>query len=94
MRFRHYAPRSRGTTETATWNPASIADGDNATTTVTVQGAALGDFVLASFSLDLSGLALCAYVSAADTVTAVLLNNTGAPVDLGSGTLKVRVSKI
>lgn len=93
MPVRHAERRGRGTTATATWNPASIADGDNATTTVTVQGAELGDFVLSSFSVSLGGLALCAYVSAANTVTAVLLNNTGGAVDLASGTLKVKVLK-
>lgn len=74
-----------------TWDPGSIADGDEATKDVTVTGAALGDFVLASFSLDVADLALVAAVTAADTVTAQLLNNTGGAIDLGSGTLRVRV---
>ena len=34
-----------------TWNPNSIADGNEEAKEVTVTGAALGDFVLASFSL-------------------------------------------
>lgn len=78
---------------TATWDPASIANGATATTTVTVSGAALGDFALASFSLSLSGLSLSAYISAANTVTVVLTNNSGAAVNLASGTLAVLVFK-
>ena len=56
-----------------------------------VSRAALGDFVLYSFSLALSGLMLNGYVSAANTVTVVLFNPTGASVDLASGTVKVLV---
>ena len=77
----------------ATWDPASLAAGSSVTTTITVAGAALGDFVLASFSLSLQGLFLTAYVSAANTVTVVLGNLTGAAVDLASGTLSVLVLK-
>ncbi len=87
-------PVSRDTNALAnskTWDPASIANGASATTTVTVTGATLGDFVVPSFSLSLGGLSLSAYVSATDTVTVVLTNNTGGPVDLGSGTLYVKV---
>lgn len=63
------------------------------TTTVTVTGAALGDYAEASMSVDLAGTALRAYVSAADTVTVVQRNDTGANVNLASGTLRVRVRK-
>ena len=76
---------------TATWNPASVASGAQATTTVTVTGAALGDHAIASFSLDLAGAVLNAYVSAANTVTVVLSNMTAGAIDLASGTLSVRV---
>ena len=77
----------------ATWNPASIADGGYATTTVSVPGAELGDFALASFSIDISALDLSCYVSAADTVTVVLSNHTAGAVDLNSATLRVLVLK-
>lgn len=76
-----------------TYDPGSIASGAQITTTVTTTGAAMGDFVQASFSLDLAGLTLTAYVSAADTVTVVLVNHTVGAVDLASGTLRVRVQK-
>ncbi len=78
---------------TATYDPASLADGVGATTTVTVTGAALGDVALASFSLDLQGITLTAYVSAADTVAIRFQNESTATVDLASGTLKAVVFK-
>lgn len=77
----------------ATWDPGSVAAGASTTTTVTVSGAALGDFVMVSFSLALQGLQLTASVSATNTVEVVLSNLTGAAVDLASGTLAVLVFK-
>jgi len=75
----------------ATWNPASIADGDEEAKEVTVTGAILGDFALASFSLDVTDLTLDAQVTASDTVTCILANNTGGAIDLAEGTLNVIV---
>ena len=77
----------------ATWDPGSIADGDEEAKEVTVTGAALGDFAVASFSLDVTDLVLNAQVTGANTVTCVLSNNTGGAVDLGSGTVYVKVTK-
>jgi hypothetical protein len=77
----------------ATYNPPNLIDGDGATTTVTVTGAALGDYAEASFSLDLQGIAITAWVSAADTVSVRFQNETGGTIDLGSGTLRARVFK-
>jgi len=74
-----------------TWNPGSIADGDEEAKEVTVTGAALGDYAVASFSLDVADLTLDAQVTAANTVTCVLANNTGGAIDLGSGTIRVLV---
>lgn len=78
---------------TAVYDPASLADGVGATTTVTVTGAALGDVADASFSLDLQGIGMTAYVSAADTVSIRLQNESGGTLDLASGTLKAVVFK-
>lgn len=75
------------------WNPASIASGNEMAANVTVTGAVLGDYAIASFSLDVQDLVLDAQVTAADTVTCVLANNTGGPIDLAAGTLRVRVIK-
>ena len=73
---------------------ASIADGARASTTVTVTGAALGDYVVGvSVSVDAAGGVLSGYVSAANTATVDLLNETGAALDLASATLRVLVRK-
>jgi hypothetical protein len=72
----------------ATWNPGSIANGSFEAKDVTVAGAALGDYAIASFSLDVQDLQMSADVTAANRVTVVLTNNTGAAVDLASGTVK------
>jgi hypothetical protein len=76
----------------ATWNPPSVADGANTSTTVTVTGAAVGNYARAAFSIAVpAGARLGAEVTAADTVTVTLFNNTGGALDLASGTLRVRV---
>jgi len=75
----------------ATWDASSIADGDEEASTVTVTGAEVGDYAIASLSIDISDLTLDAQVTAADTVTCVLANNTGGAIDLASATIYVRV---
>jgi len=76
-----------------TYDPPSLADGAGVTTTVTATGAALGDFAQAVFSLDLQGITLSAWVSATNTVSVRFQNESGAAVDLASGTLRVRLAK-
>jgi len=78
-----------------THNFGSLADGAGETTTVTVTGAVLGDFVEGvSLSVDLQGMTLTGYVSAADTASVRLQNESGSgPINLDSGTLRVRVRK-
>ena len=78
-------------TASETWDAGSIADGDEEMEEITVTGAALGDFVMASFSLDVTDLDVGAAVTAADTVTVVVGNDTGGAIDLASGTLRVVV---
>lgn len=78
----------------ATWDPGSIADGNEEAKEVDVVGAELGDFALASFSKDVADLVLNAQVTATDKVTCVLANNTGGAIDLASGTLYIRVFKL
>lgn len=77
----------------ATYDPPSLADGAGTSTTVTVTGAALGDFAIPSFSLDLQGITVTAYVSSANTCTVRFQNETGGVLDLASGTLRVAVFK-
>ncbi len=75
------------------FDPPSLAAGEGVTTTVPVPGAALGDFACARFSIELQGVTLTAWVSAADAVSARFQNGTAGAVDLGRGTLRVRVEK-
>jgi len=83
--------RMSGYTASKTWDPGSIADGNEEVTEVTVPEAKLGDFALASFSNDLTDLTLAAAVTATDTVTVQLGNWTGGALNLGSGTVRVKV---
>ena len=76
-----------------TWDAGSIADGDEEAKDVTVTGAVLGDYAVASLSIDIADLVLDAQVTAANTVTCVLANNTGDAVDLAEATVYVRVLK-
>lgn len=77
----------------ATFDPPNLADGAGTTTTVAVVGAVLGDMAVASFSLDLQGIIVTAYVSAADVVSVRFQNETGGALDLASGTLRALVLK-
>lgn len=87
---------SNGTalTGSVTFDPPSLGDGAGTTTTVTVTGAVPGDFALVSFSLDLQGIAVTAYVSVPDTVSVRFQNETTGTVDLASGTLRARVLQV
>jgi len=86
--------RNMGYDGSATWDPGNVADGEMVSKEVTVTDAALGDFAMASFSLDVADLVLDANVTAADTVTVTLTNDgIGAGVNLAEGTLRVRVIK-
>jgi hypothetical protein len=81
-------------TGTTTWDPGSIADGDDLSTTVTVTGAAVGDPAFAGLTtLTTEDVLISAKVSAPNTVEVTLLNRNGGAVDLSSGTLKAAVLK-
>lgn len=80
-----------GLNGSATLDVASLVDGAGATSTVTVTGAALGDFVLVSLGVDLAGITVTGYVSAADTVSVRVQNESGGTLDLASTTVRVRV---
>lgn len=70
----------------ATVNFASAADAETQPVDVTVAGAALGDLVVVALGVDVADLTLDAQVTAADTVTLTVNNNTGGAVDLASTT--------
>jgi len=78
----------------ATYDAPNVASGAQTTTTVTVTGAQLGDKVeTITLGLSAGGMVVTGYVSAADTVTVVLTNLSGAAVNLASTTLTVEVGK-
>ena len=80
----------------AAFDPPSLAAGaKSAIQTLTVTGAGLGDKVSeVSFSNDLAGARIHAWVSAANVVSFYAVNDNGAnPLDLAAGTLRVRVVK-
>lgn len=81
-------------TASVSYDPPNLLDGDGVTTTVTVSGASLGDQVTASFSLDLQGITMTSWVSAADTVSVRFQNETGGAINLGNGALRPRVIKL
>ena len=80
-------------TGSATANIASIADGNEVNQSITCTGAALGDMVLVSCSIDTADLTLTGTVTSANTVEVIVANNTGGAVDLGSATYKAAALK-
>lgn len=79
-----------------TYDPGSLAANASEASfqTITVTGAVLGDFVRASFSLDMQGCSIVAWVSATDTVKFMFKNqnSAGGSINLGSGTVRIRVT--
>ena len=74
------------------WDAGAILDGNEEVTTVTVEGASLGDFVVGvSATIDVVDLTLVGAVTAANTVTIQLGNWTGGTLNLGSATYSVLV---
>ena len=76
---------------TAVINPVSLADGAGQNVSMTVTGAAIGDFVLISPGVDLQGITVTASVISADTVEIRIQNESGGSLDLGTSTWKAKV---
>ena len=76
-----------------TYDPPSLADGAGVTQSMTVTGAEIGGFVEISFSQNLSGITLTAWVSAANTVSVRFQNESGGVLDIPSGVIYARVSQ-
>ena len=77
----------------ATWDPGSIATTRYESMNVTVTGAELGDYAMASFSIDIGELILTANVTGTNEVKCSFENHTAGAIDLGEGTVYVRVLK-
>ncbi len=68
---------------------ASLADAAGSTSTVTVPGAALGDACIASSTVDMAGITMTCYVSAANTASIRFQNESGGTLDLASATYRI-----
>lgn len=72
---------------------SSVADGDSASEDITVFGAVLGDYCVASLEVDSVDLAVYCAVTAANVATISVANHTGSGVDLASTTIRAMVLK-
>lgn len=80
---------------TCTLDAGNLVDGAGETDDVTVAGVALGDMVIgASLGVDLVGLTVTGYVSAANTVKFRIQNESGSTVNLASATMKIVVVRM
>jgi hypothetical protein len=78
----------------ATINADSLNTGTNDIDTVAVPGVALGDMVLGcSLGVDVAGMQVTAYVSAANVVTVVFNNITAGTVNLAETTIKLLIGR-
>jgi len=78
----------------ATIDADSLTTGTNDIDTIAVPGVLLGDMVLGvSLGVDVAGMQVTAYVSAANVVTVVFNNITAGTVNLGGTTIKVLVGR-
>jgi hypothetical protein len=78
-----------------TLDAGNLVDGDGETDDVTVAGVALGDMVIgASLGVDLVGLTVTGYVSAANTVKFRIQNESGSTANLASSTLRLVVVRM
>lgn len=81
-------------TETVNFANAATGSGTFATVDVTVPTVALGDIVMGvSMGVDTVDAVVAGAVTAANTVTLTLLNNTAGAVDLASTTCKFVVGR-
>ena len=77
-----------------TLDASSLVDAAGEVQTIAVPGVALGDVVVGfSFGVDVAGITVTGYVSAADVVTLKLQNESAGTVDLASTTIKVLVGR-
>ena len=79
----------------ATLNASSLADGVGETNTIAVPGVNLGDIVMnVSMGVDISGISVTPYVSAADVVSIRFQNESGGTLDLASTTVRCVVVRM
>ncbi|AGG91185.1 hypothetical protein SUBG_00014 [Sulfitobacter phage pCB2047-C] len=71
------------------YNPASLADGEGVSTTVSAPGASFGMPVDVTFPVNLQGVQVTAWVQGSNVIGVRFQNETGAAVDLAEATLSV-----
>lgn len=77
-----------------TYDPPNLAAGAvSPITTLSVSGALIGMPVMLSFLLDTQGVVFSGWVSAPNTVSVVLQNQTAGAINLASGTLTAYVNQ-
>lgn len=81
-------------TKTGTYDPASLADGVIATTTLSISGVSVGDLCEAGFTTfsTTGGIHITCQVSAAGTALITFDNESGVTQDLASGVLRATVN--
>src|ERR1700740_1996016 len=72
-------------------DPANLTDGTGETRTATVTGAAVGDFVLFAPAIDIAGITITGYVSAANTVSFRIQNESGGTLDIATSNWNILV---
>ena len=79
----------------ATLDASSLADGAGETNTIAVAGVRLGDIVFnVSLGVDVSGISITPYVSAANVVSIRFQNESGGTLDLASTTVRCVVVRM
>jgi hypothetical protein len=79
----------------ATLDASSLLDAAGETNTIAVPGVALGDVVIGlSMGVDLTGLTVTPYVSAANVVSIRFQNESGTTVNLASTTVRCVVARL
>jgi hypothetical protein len=79
----------------ATLDASSLIDAAGETNTIAVPGVALGDVVIGlSMGVDLTGLTVTPYVSAANVVSIRFQNESGTTVNLASTTVRCVVARL
>lgn len=89
-------PQSTSFSASTTWDPGSLADGAVASVDVAFpSGLLVTDLAIARLStITQPGWFVSANVANTNTVRVSIMNKTGAPVDLASGTLSVHVMRL
>lgn len=82
-----------GVTLETTWDAGLVANGAQVSTTVSLPGVALKDSVWVTANSPFSGMHLWAEVTATDTVTLYLTNNTGGDLDPSVRSIFIRANR-